>query len=197
MEKGLVCSQPTLFRFCCPTCPGTSLWSSPGAAQVLHSHRATLAIRDGSLHLTFLPETKEAPIPIFQSQLLVPSPGWSCCLSQPPPVPLQGDGAKSQSKGKQQAWSRGESSSCSSELRTNCPSLRHWGDPAKELAQLCDRRWCWGQHSDQFCHPHLPKSWSSPEQLLSYQNLLPDTPGDVSDSRLQVQPSLQPTKRCV
>lgn len=54
---------------------------------------------------------RETPAPASHSQLLAPSPGcswWSCCLSQPPPVPaagalpLKGDGAKSQSNGKQQ-----------------------------------------------------------------------------------------------
>lgn len=153
-------------------------------------------IRDGSLHL--IPVGTSLPgglteklwflhlIASFLPQVL-DSPWWSCCLSQPPPVPaagavpLQGDGAKSQSNGKQQAWGRRKSSSYSFELRANCPASGQWGDPAKELAlpQLCERRWCWGQHSDQLCHPHLAKSWSRPEQLLS---LLPDIPGDVSDS---------------
>lgn len=122
-------------------------------------------------------------IPSFLPQVLGGPGGPAVCpsLHQCQQLGLSKGWSQIQSNGKQQAWGRRKSSSCSFELRANCPASGQWGDPAKELAlpQLCERRWCWGQHSDQLHHPHLAKSWSRPEQLLS---LLPDTPGDVSDS---------------
>lgn len=170
LEKGWLHSEATAGSAAQPALAHAAYGSIPGAAQVLQ-HPPSHPGNQGWVSPSYPWEQnaprrthRETPVPASHSQLLAPSPGWSwlVLLSVPASPSASSWGtasARAQSQIPEQ-WeaaggSRGKSSSCSFRPRTNCPAWGHQGETAKEppLLQLCERRWSWGQHNHQLCHP--------------------------------------------